>query len=178
MFAGKNVLDFRRSWFEGFIQLLETLKDANIGRASVPDAAQASLWWKSGIVTPIDFTTHNQRIESSWLSLELPKAVETVTMRTSVDEIKRTAENQIVPWCQHGRSVLGFARREFLVEFFKGKIQLELDRQLSTEGLLSGSVLLTGNATKNDVRNLLSFLVRQAWDIAMKQAGLPTNIYV
>jgi TIR domain len=172
LFAGKNILDFRRSWFEGFTQLLETLKDANIARASVPDAAQASLWWKSGIVTPIDFIARNERIESSWLSLELPKAVETVTMRTSVDEIKHTAENQIVPWCQHGRSVLGFARREFLVEFFKDKIELELDRQLSTEGLLSGSVLLTGNATKNDVRNLLSFLVRQAWDIAMKQAGL------
>ena len=172
LFAGKNVLDFRRSWFEGFTQLLETLKDANIARASVPDAAQASLWWKSGIVTPIDFTASNERLESSWFSLQLPPAVETVSKRSSVDEIKRTAENETVPWCEHGSSVLGFARREFLVEFFKDKIQLELDRQLSTDGLLSGSVLLTEKASKNDVRNLLSFLVRQAWDIAMKQAGL------
>jgi len=172
LFAGKNVLDFRRSWFEGFTQLLETLKDANIARASVPDAAQASLWWKSGIVTPIDFTARSERLESSWFSLQLPPAVETLSKRSSVDEIKRTAENATVPWCEHGRSVLGFARREFLVEFFKDKIQLELDRQLSTDGLLSGSVLLTESASKNDVRNLLSFLVRQAWDIAMKQAGL------
>ena len=172
LFAGKNVLDFRRSWFEGFTQLLETLKDANIPRASVPDAAQASLWWKAGIVTPIDFTARNERIESSWLSLELPMAVETVTLRTFVDEIKRTAENEIVPWCQHGRSIVGFARREFLVEFFKGKIQLDLDRQLSTDGLLTGSVLLSEKASKNDARNLLSFLVRQAWDIAIKQSGL------
>jgi TIR domain len=172
LFAGKNVLDFRRSWFEGFTQLLETLKDANVARASVPDAAQASLWWKSGIVTPIDFTARNERLESSWFSLQLPPAVETVSKCRSLDEIKRTAESEAVPWCEHGRSILGFARQEFLVEFFKDKIQLELDRQLSTDGLLSGSVLLTGNASKNDVRNLLSFLVRQAWDIAMKQAQL------
>jgi hypothetical protein len=59
-----------------------------------------------------------------------------------------------------------------LVAFFKDKIHLELDRQLSTDGLLSGSVLLTENASKNDVRNLLSFLVSQAWDIAMNKAGL------
>src|SRR5262249_23653305 len=135
-------------------------------------AAQASLWWKAGIVTPIDFTARNERIESSWLSLELPMAVETVSTRTSVDEIKRTAENQLVPWCQHGRNVVGFARREFFVELFKNEIQLELDRQLSTDGLLSGSVVLSTNASTEDVRNLLSFLVRQAWDIAMKQAGL------
>jgi len=172
LFSGKNVLDFRRSWFEGFTQLLETLKDANIAGASVPDAAQASLWWKSGIVTPIDFTARSERLESSWFSLQLPPAVETVNKRTSVVEIKRTAENDTVPWCEHGRSILGFARREFLVELFKEKIPLEIDRQLSTDGLLSGSVLLTEKASKNEVRNLLSFLVRQAWDIAMKQAGL------
>jgi hypothetical protein len=172
LFAGKNVLDFRRSWFEGLTQLLETLNDANMARASVPDAAQASLWWKSGIVTPIDFRARNERFESSWLSLQLPPAVETVSKRTSVDEIKRTAENESVPWCEHGRNVLGFARREFLVEFFKDTIQLELDRRLSTDGLLSGSVLLSEKSSKNDVRNLLSFLVRQAWDIAMNQAGL------
>src|SRR5439155_25751553 len=97
LFAGKNVLDFRRSWFEGFTQLLETLKDVNIARASVPDAAQASLWWKSGIVTPIDFTARSERLECSWFSLQLPPAVETLSKRSSVDEIKRTAENATVP---------------------------------------------------------------------------------
>jgi hypothetical protein len=130
------------------------------------------LWWKSGIVTPIDFTARDERIESTWFPLKLPPAVETATKLTSVGPIERIAEKQTIPWCEHGTIVLGFARREFLVEFLKDKIRLEIDRQLATDSLISGSVVLAEKASKNDARNLLSFLVRQAWDIAMKKAGL------
>ncbi|MEX0804984.1 MAG: toll/interleukin-1 receptor domain-containing protein [Candidatus Binatia bacterium] len=172
LFSGKHVIDFHRVWFEGLTQLLDALGDAKIPCATVPDAAQASLWWKSGLVTPIEFTARDERIESTWFQLRLPPAVETVTKRTSLDPIERTAENQATPWCEYETSVLGFAWREHLIDLFKNEVQLDLDRQLSTEGLLSGSVLLAKKASNNDARNLLSFLVRQAWDIAMKQAAL------
>jgi len=172
LFSGKNIIDFHRNWFEGLTQLLDTLQDARIPCASLPDAAQASLWWKSGIITPIDFMAREERIESSWLPFKLPLAVETATKRTSIDQIERTTKNQVIPWYEYGMSIVSFARREFLVDFFKDQVQLDPDRQVSTDGLLSGSVLLSERATINDARNVLSFLVSQAWDLAMEGSRL------
>lgn len=171
LFSGKHVIDFNHIWFDGLTQLLDTLRDQRIP-CSEPDAAQASLWWKSGLVTPIDFQPRDECIESTWLPLKLPPAVETVTKRVSTNCIERSPENQTIPWCEYETSVVGFARKEYLVELFKSEVQLDLDRQLSTDGLLSGSVLLAERASNNDARNLLSFLVRQAWDIAMTRARL------
>lgn len=173
LLSGKNVLDFYRNWFEGLTQLIDTLRDAQIPRASVPDAAQASLWWKAGLKASIDLKAKEERLESSWVPIvALPNAVETVVKPTSSAPIPLNDKNRIIPWFEHGRHVVSFAPRAVLVELFKDQVPLDRDSAFSTEDLLTGNVVFDRRVTSDDARNRVSFLVRQAWDLAMEQAGL------
>jgi TIR domain len=173
LFSGKHVLDFNRDWFGGLTQLFEALQDAHIRRASLPDAAQASLWWKAGLDAPIDLTVQEERLESSWLPIvSLPHAVETATKLTSINRIPLTDRNRAIPWFEHGNHLVSFAPRKLLIDLFKDQVPLESGTTLSTEDLLTGNVVFDRQVTPRDARNRVSFLVHQAWDLAMEQARL------
>jgi TIR domain-containing protein len=179
LFAGKTVIDFRRNWFQGLTDILQTLEDAKVPRTATPDAAQASLWWKSGIEMPIDFSQGDERIESSWLSFTLPPGLESVSKRNPARKIDSTPENQKIPWAEYEDNVLSFAPPDALRSNFPDEIKNGTSRKLSTDGLISGSVFLREKASADqkasqirDARNILTFLVDQAWNLAMENAGL------
>jgi hypothetical protein len=173
LFSGKNILDFHRDWFRGLTQVLETLEDAKMPRASEPDGAQASLWWKAGLPAPIELTVREERIESSWIPIvSLPSGVEATRKIHPTSPMSLTDKNRSIPWFEHENHVVGFAPRDLLIAHLKDEVSLEPDSAYSTEDLLTGNVIFERKVTRDEAYNRILFLIRQAWDLAMEQAKL------
>jgi hypothetical protein len=169
----KNVIDFHAGWHLGLRSLLDTLSDAKLPVATAADLSAAQKWLLTSDFT-IKRTEQPETLDSNWLPIiSLPPALETLEICSSQRQIAVTPENNQIPWFELGDHIVSFAPRPVVIEMFKTSVPLRSLSSIDTASFITAG---SGNGVQRiepfDARNRVAFLIRQAWDRAMSEAGL------
>jgi hypothetical protein len=170
----KNVIDFASGWHKGLSALLDTLSDANAPRAVAPNPGLARQWLaveKAGSIQAIESP---ETLESMWLPiLELPQSIESARILSSARGGEVTKSNRRLPWFEFGDRIVGFARASELVELMAESVMLKAAGGNETLSFISDGISWGENrVTVGDARYRVEYLIRQAWILAMENAGL------
>lgn len=170
----KNAIDFASGWHRGLAQLLDSLADAKLDRATMPDPSIARHWLARPADGAIEMTSNPEPLDSSWLEiLSLPETIETARILGRERGIKVTPENGKVPWFEFEDRIVGFARSAELVSAMSGSAMLKPAGGVETKSFIGeGSTLGEKRVTRGDARRRVVNLTRQAWELAMEARGL------
>lgn len=170
----KNVIDFAGGWHKGLATLLDTLAEADAPRLDHADPALALQWLgpaKDGAIVP---TNAPETLESNWLPIiELPQSIESTQIRSSQRRISATDANRRIPWFELGDRIVGLAKGQELVDLFSETVPLKVAGSNELKSFVTDGITWGENRVlPSDARYRVSYLIRQAWDLAMEKAGL------
>lgn len=169
----KNVIDFAKGWHLGFIDLLDTLTDAQTPKVSAPDPAISRHWlpaMKEGAVLRKE---SKESLDSSWLRIiSLPPAIETARILGSDRKIPVTKENSALPWFEFEDRIVGFAKAADLVSLLSKTVMLKAGGGVDAKAFVSeGSSWSETPVSPFEARRRVVNLVRQAWELSMEAKG-------
>jgi hypothetical protein len=169
----KNVINFDAGWYDGLINLIDTLVDAGTPKDSNPDPALIRQWLPANAADSVVRTTSNESLDSSWLKIvSLPPSIETARIRGFARNISETQANRQIPWFEHGDRIVGFAKSQELIAVMAESVMLESSNSVDTRSFVEeGQPLGMNSVPWWEARKRVGHLVRQAWELALEKRG-------
>jgi hypothetical protein len=159
-----NCVRFDETWAAGLSNLLKLLEREGAPKSSSAGPGCVAEWYRRSIDQNRQIVVSRERCYSNWFPLTLPKEIRFHQFKGPADSLIGMAAALSFPYKAHGEFLITFAPllavEEAIGPHFSGtKI---CDSAAFIEG---GSVDL--GIQRFDASNIVSDLVRQAWDLAM-----------
>jgi hypothetical protein len=156
-----NCVRFDETWAKGLSNLLKLLEREGAPKSSRVGAATVTQWYKRSIDSNRKVVVSREKCSSNWFPFELPAAIFFHQLRGPADTLARVAKPLDFPHKVHGPFLATFAPSETIAERLGPHFS-------ATEACDTGAFLECGfpqiGIEAFDAMNILSDLVRQAWD--------------
>ena len=156
-----NAIDFAE-WAPGLKQLCEKLEVDGVPRSSSCGAGAVRTWWERAFAADAGVNAEPEIHYSNWFPLQLPSWIH----RHSAIGLLATEPQWAFPTQWHRSGLLTFASA---AEVEPGLAPLRLNR---TERLDLAEFLSEDNPHRRDNRNLVTALLREAWERYAVASGL------
>ncbi|OQW54905.1 MAG: hypothetical protein A4S14_14735 [Proteobacteria bacterium SG_bin9] len=170
-----NAVRFDENWAEGLRQLLKLLEREGIPRSPLAGPGCVTDWYARSIERRRKPIVTNERCHSNWFQFSLPKNLNVYAFGLPSDTLERRAEGFKFPHRIVGSNLLTFAGPEDMQDHFGPAITVPPPDILKAEDFVEqGDTRLKIAAF--DASNMITDLVRQAWETALDAKKLGTHI--
>lgn len=173
--ADLNAVRFDDNWATGLSQLLKLLERESVARSPAAGPACVTEWYARSLDRQRKIIVADERCHSNWFQLSLPEHLNFYTFAFSTDTLKKLAKGFSKPYRVVGSRILSFAGSNEVQEHLGPTIAFRTGGQIKTQKFIDN-----GDATLNvaafDATNMITDLVRQAWEAELDVRSLGTHI--
>ena len=166
-----TTIDFERSWAVGLKQLLKKLEDEGIPRKDAFGPAAVTEWWRSQNGSERALTADPDNHLSNWFAQQLalpPIFVHEVAGWPNNEQDGSGLDGADYPAIRHDRFIVSFAE----APVFRPSYEIGNTTSYNTEHFVQGS-LANCLIDRRQSRNIVVFLLRNAWERLMHTRALP-----
>jgi TIR domain len=168
-----NCIRFDENWAAGLSQLLKLLERENAPKSSSAGPSAVTAWYRRSIDPKRRIVVANERCYSNWFQMRMPPQLYFHRSATDADTLSRFAAALKLPHRVHGTYLATFAPLHEVQERLGPEAHfIETVSVNTTEFIEKGSEEL--QIASFDAANIVSDLVRQAWDTTLDGRGLGT----
>ena len=167
-----NVIDFSHNWADGFSKLLKKLQDLQIPQATNDFGEALAAWQKFKLRQSASIADIPEAVFSNWFPItSLPLDINFSRFNASQEAMKRAFGEFQSPVTQHLRLALSFADATAL-QMETPYIPLEQAYRVPLSRFLEGQATDGPHILRRDARNMVTGLLRQAWEQFARSQGL------
>ena len=172
----RNIIDFSSGWAGGLQRVLKALDRDGVQRGQSGSAEALDLWVKSRIAQGKTLAPISEPLVSNWFQvLAMPERInffEVCRPMGSPAEIQNLANEISWPAAAYLRLLVGFADLDDFQEELKDRAPLRTAYSVGLMDFLAGRSTDGPYIALREARNLVTNLVRQAWEGAARARGL------
>lgn len=170
-----NFVRFDENWATGLSQLLKLLEREGASKASAAGPACVADWHRRTLDTRRQIVVSNNRCYSNWFRLRLPKHLRFHRYAGPDDSLPAVVAGFSRPHRVHGSYLVTFASENEVWDRFGPDATFPESTEVETAAFIrDGDATL--DIAGSDAANIVSDLVRQAWDAAMKDRGMCSHL--
>ena len=168
-----NAIDFSSNWADGLSTLLKTLKETQIPQ-SIGNFGEALADWQQFKLRQSASTSDTpESIFSNWFQISsLPSHTNFSRFKASQKVLERAFSEFQSPVTQYERLAVSFTDTATLQKEISSAIPLEHAYRIPLEEFLNGRATNGPQISWWDARNMVTGLLRQAWEHFMRSQGL------
>jgi hypothetical protein len=171
--ARKNIIDFKNNWAEGFGKLSKVLARDNVAREYTRSAQEISSWVASILAGSRKVVKEPQSLLSNRFRVsELPQTVNFLSVPLPHDQLWARFESFAYPVFPYQGMLATFASLEDVNRFLPSWLIATTAYRIPLAAILHGKLHRLPQLGWAEASNMLSFLIRTAWDRAMREKGL------
>ncbi len=171
--ARKNAIDFSSNWAHGLNQLLERLDRDNVPRSTNNDPNNISAWFSEhhSVATPV--LVKPQLLTSNWIPItKFPQNLYFSRIPVSGSKVHELVSGLPYPSFSYQQFVASFALRSELKSGMPPWLALTQGHTINTREFIDAKVSEFPMLNWRDSHNMISGLLRKAWDREMQTRGL------
>jgi len=166
-----NMVRFDETWAAGLQQLLALLEREGAPKSELANANAVMDWYSRSLEPGYRSIVSNDKYLSNWFRLKLPKHLYAHRFRGPVSNLPSVAAGFSHPYRILGSRLLTFAPGHEIVDALgDGWAEDDLIVLKTSDFLMGGSKDL--EVASFDASNVVSDLIRQAWEMEMRSQGL------
>jgi hypothetical protein len=166
-------IDFSANWADGLAQLLERLEKSAVPKEAAPETATMRLWAARHAGLAGSIVDQPETLQSNWFPIrDLPTHIHFYSTPVAKDLWDRTTAALSIPCRPYLRLLIAFAPIDAVQAVTGPDIPVSLEYRVATEDFLGGT---SGDAPRIpavDARNIVTDLLRQAWELFAQTRGL------
>jgi hypothetical protein len=169
--ARKNIIDFHANWASGLSNLLRILERDHVPQTSATGAETLARSLDGGLRVRAAVKGQREQLVSNWLlAKKLPDSIDLMDVHGPQSQIPELVRTSRYPAFQHLRLMGMFGDAAFGRQFRIADTTVERAYRLPLSDFLAGTSTI--GIKRQDARNILSNLLRQAWTSHMRSRGL------
>ena len=167
-----NAIDFSPNWADGFITLLKTLKDTQVPRSTSDFGEALASWQKFKLRQSASISDTPESVFSNWFQISsLPSHINFSRFDASQEAMKCAFDEFQSPVTQYLRLAVSFADAATL-QMETPDVPLEHAYRVPLAQFLDGHKTNRPQVSWLDARNIVTGLLRQAWEQFARNQGL------
>jgi len=166
-----TTIDFARSWAVGLKQLLKKLEDEGVPKKHTFSPAAVTEWWRGQNGSERALTTEPDDHLSNWFAQRValpPIFVHNVAGWPNDEQDGSGLDTVDYPAIRHDRFIVSFVE----TQVFQSSYEIENTTRYNAEHFVQGS-LENCLIDRKQSRNIVVFLLRDAWERLMRARELP-----
>lgn len=167
----RNFVRFDENWAAGLAQLLKLLERENTPRNPLSGPSCVGEWYKNSIDQNRKIVVTNERCYSNWFKIHLPKSVRVHEISLPADTLTAFANCLSFPHRIHGTKIIAFAAPHEVQECLGYEVTISETSEIVTSDFINAGYAEAGIASL-EANNIMSDIVRQAWENTMSRQGL------
>ncbi|HNP35840.1 MAG TPA: toll/interleukin-1 receptor domain-containing protein [Woeseiaceae bacterium] len=167
----RNFVRFDENWASGLAQLLDLLKREGAPKTNGDGADAVSAWHERTISQNRKIVISNEKCFSNWFSIDLPKQVHLHYTNASTSQLELAASLLKIPYRLHGGAVISFADADDIQKTLNDIARLKKTESICLADFINDGCDEWGIA-RFDAGNIISDLIRQAWDNKLQSMDL------
>ena len=174
-FIRLNGIDASKNWASGLDDLIKVLKRDSVAYSDNMSDASLNAWRAVHQFQKRALESEQERLQSNWLQIvSMPDELHFYEFQLPVKstELRSIATNCAVPCSDHGRLIVSFAKEQEIQEALGEAMPVKLRGSLKTESFLKGKTKDILGIKPHDARNKITSIIRQGWDVLMRNKGL------
>ncbi len=169
----KNYINFHRNWAEGLGQLTTLFEKDSVPHAQTQTAQEASQWIDQLLAGSQKIVQEPQPIVSNWFSIEsLPDSLNFFRVPVPTDQLRSRFESFPYPVYPYQDMIATFADEGDINGFLPHGHVASRAYCLPLHAILHNEPHSLPTLEWPDISRMLSYLIRNAWDNAMKTKDL------
>ena len=167
-----NAIDFSHNWADGFSQLLKALKDSQIPQSTSDFGEALAAWQKFKLRQSASLSDTPDSVFSNWFQISsLPSYIYFSRFNASQEAMELAFNEFQSPTAPYMRLAVSFADAAAL-QMETPDIPLEDAYPVSLVQFLDGQKTNRPQVSRRDARNIVTRLLRQAWEQFARSQGL------
>lgn len=167
----RNFVRFEENWAQGLSQLLNLLEREGAPQSPVAGPACVADWYRRSVDETRRIVISDEKYFSNWFRLRLPETLYFHRSAGTTSQLGRMAADLSYPHRLHGDGLLTFAPWDEVQEQLGTAVFLSGTTALDTAGFVEDGDSDLEIATF-DANNIVSDLIRQAWEQELTRRGL------
>lgn len=168
---GLNMVRFDKTWADGLRNLLTLLERENAPKSENANANMVMNWYKQSIDDTRVAVFSNDNYLSNWFRLQLPRHLYSHQFRGPTANLSSLIQKLKIPCRIVGQNLLTFAPPDKINEAI-GEDRMRIQSlKLETQNFIAdgGKII---DIAQSDASNILTDLIRQAWEFEMQRQNL------
>jgi hypothetical protein len=171
--ARKNIIDFKENWAGGLAQLLKSLERDGVPRSASTGSDRVAAFYRERANAPTQLAKTPEKLVSNWLRIaSLPETVQLYSSNASLSHLGPLAKQIKVPNFRYLRLIGTFAESADILGDLPPEIGLQLQFRIETGRFLVGGTHELPGMQWREAQNIVSSLIRQAWNSFAAGRGL------
>ncbi len=167
-----NAIDFSHNWADGFSTLLKTLQDARITQSTSDFGEALATWQEFKLRQSASISDTPESVCSNWFQItSLPSHINFSRFNASQEAMLRAFNTFQIPTVRYARLAVSFADAAML-QMQTPEIPLEHAYRVPLQQFLDGQETDGPQVSRRDARNMVTRLLRQAWEQFSQSQGL------
>lgn len=167
----RNFVRFEENWAHGLSQLLKLLEREGAPKSPTAGPACVAEWYRRSIDDRRKVVVSDEKYFSNWFRLKLPNTLRFHRSAGTANQLASMAADFPHPYRLHGDCLVTFAPWHEVQEYFGPGVSVSETIEVNTARFIEdGDTDLEIAAF--DARNIVSDLIRQAWEAEMIRRGL------
>lgn len=168
-----NYIDFSANWADGLAQLLDRLDKSSTPRRSSPEQSALLAWAASHAALSGAVLEQTETLQSNWFPIQnLPSHINFYGSPVAKDLWGRTIDSLSIPCRPLLRLMVSFAPLDAVQEAAGPDVPVTPEYSVPTQDFLTGAPHDGPGVKASDARNILTDIVRQAWEMSAAAQGL------
>ena len=168
-----NAIDFSSNWADGLSTLLKILKETQIPQSTDDFGEALAAWQQFKLRQSASTSDTPESIFSNWFQISfLPSHINFSRFKASQKAMERAFSEFQSPTAPYERLAVSFADTATLQKELSSNIPLEHAYRVSLEEFLNGQATDGPQISWWDARNMVTGLLRQAWEHFMRSQEL------
>lgn len=171
--ADLNIVRFDENWSKGLASLLKLFERENIPKSPLAGPACVAEWYARQLDRRRQIVVSDEVCHTNWFKLRLPKEITFRAFAGSAESLEKCAVGFPYPHRLHGTHLITFAAEPEVMEHFGPDAPFKTATSAEAEDFIEG-----GNEALEiapfDAANIVTDLVRQAWEGALSARDLGT----
>ncbi|WP_315718288.1 MULTISPECIES: TIR domain-containing protein [unclassified Bradyrhizobium] len=168
-----NIMRFDTNWSDGLAALLKLLERENIPKSPLAGPACVAEWYARQLDRRRQVVVSDEVCHTNWFKLDLPKKIRFHPFAGSAESLEKRATGFPYPHRVHGTHLITFAAEPEIMEYFGPDAPFKAAAPAETEAFIADGDK-TLDIAPFDAANIVTDLVRQAWDGALTARDLGT----
>ncbi len=169
--ARKNIIDFHPNWASGLASLLRMLERDHVPMTPATGAETLARSLDGGLRVRATVKDQREQLVSNWLlAKRMPDSIDLMDVQGPQSAVPELVRASAHPAFQHLRLVGMFSDSALESEFRIADTMVRRAYRVPVSDFLAGTSNI--GLKRQDARNILSSLVRQAWSLQMQKRGL------
>ena len=171
----RNFIRFDKNWSAGLAQLLRLLERQQAPKSASAGPDAVSAWYARTLDENRKTVVSNENCFSNWFSITLPEQVYVHHVSVTPSQLALAARTLDIPCRLHGQMIITFANRHLVKAKLQEFLTINQTQSLSLAHFIDdGSEDL--EISVFDARNVVSDMIRQAWEGTLKQMGMGNHL--